>query len=526
MSTRKPTKQRAVLVSWVSVNNGAAPLITALTPSAWAQEQRFDLLYLCWRNAKDDDLSKVALDRTLVELNKCVEQCPEIIDMCWDTQAPPTDHEAVRVFAQSVLSKVRAENPGALVTIHLSPGTPAMHAVWLTLVSTGYIDGPLKLIQTHKKDQVASDQSQVQVLAFEVDTWIQRYRNTCPESAGSDDAGHSIDPLRARSPALRKALTQLKRWAPLRVPVLLLGERGTGKTTLANLLRASSPFQDSGVKTWPSVVCGQFRVNLQLAQARLFGYERGAFTGADKQHKGLLERADGDSLFFDEIADLDRETQRMLMAAIEGRGFQRIGGTKTLYSNFRLICATNCCLEQLQNGVLDPDFFDRIGTFVLQVPPLRECLEDVPHFWAKSLEDAVKSSGVSPEGWRRYTTHSELIKNLQKHALPGNFRDLQRVAYHLLAELNADSKPEDVLHQALAALSRPRQKDIEMVDLSLLANQLPVSVQTKIDDYEFAWLQAALQKTSDNKSEAAKLLGLPRKTFDNRWKRLSNLDTE
>lgn len=200
MRNREP-KQRAVLISWVSVNNGAAPIITALTPSAWPKEQRFDRLYLCWRNTPGDDTSKAALKHTQQELGKVFKQCPEIIPLRWDTHAPPTDHEAVRAFAQSALSRVRDENPEALITVHLSPGTPAMHAVWLTLGSTGYIEGPLQMIQTRKKDQVEPGQSQVQVLAFELDTWLQRYRRTWPKSAGSDDAGHSIDPLQARSPA-------------------------------------------------------------------------------------------------------------------------------------------------------------------------------------------------------------------------------------------------------------------------------------------------------------------------------------
>lgn len=520
MRNREP-KQRAVLISWVSVNNGAAPIITALTPSAWPKEQRFDRLYLCWRNTPGDDTSKAALKHTQQELGKVFKQCPEIIPLRWDTHAPPTDHEAVRAFAQSALSRVRDENPEALITVHLSPGTPAMHAVWLTLGSTGYIEGPLQMIQTRKKDQVEPGQSQVQVLAFELDTWLQRYRRTWPKSAGSDDAGHSIDPLQARSPALRDALTQLKRWAPLRVPVLLLGERGTGKTTLANLLRASSPFQRDDVKVWPSVVCGQFRVNPQLAQARLFGHEKGAFTGAEKLHKGLLESADGDSLFLDEIADLDRDTQRMLMAALEGRGFQRIGGTVTLLSNFRLICATNCNLARLQDEVLDPDFFDRISTFVLRAPPLRECLEDIPRFWAKTLENTVKSSGVSPDGWQRFASHPILLQNLQTNTLPGNFRDLQRVAYHLLAALAAGCEVDDVLNQSLAALPTPRASGTGLDDTAALAGQLPTDVQTRLDAHELAWYRAALQRSSNNKVKAAKLLMLPRKTFDNRLRKLT-----
>lgn len=505
-----------VLVSWVSVNNGGAPIVTALSSSSWPRPRSFDVVYLCWRNSPGDESGKKALEQNRQDIKDAFPKGLKINDIRWDTEDSPTDHEAIHDFAQKALWKVRAENPEALITLHLSPGTPASHAVWLALASTGAVEGPLQLIQTRKEQQAPKHGSLVQVTTFKLDTWLQRYRQAQPDHAGSDDAGHNIEPLQAQSPALCETLTLLKRWAPLRVPVLLLGERGTGKTTLANMLRALSQFQKDDVKEWPSVVCGQFRVNPQLAQAKLFGYEKGAFTGAENLHKGILEQADGDSLFLDEIADLDRDTQRMLMAALEGRGFQRIGGTQTLRSNFRLICATNCSLRRLQNELLDTDFFDRIGIFILRVPPLRECTEDIPHFWAKTLKNAVESAGISVEGWRHYSNHPTLVQQLQAHTLPGNFRDLQRVAYHLLAALAAGCDQNEVLSQAGLALPvQPASRESE-IDLASLTAQLPVDIRARLEAQEVAWYQAALQRTSNNKTEAAKLLNLPRKTFDNK----------
>ncbi|SEI17560.1 DNA-binding transcriptional response regulator, NtrC family, contains REC, AAA-type ATPase, and a Fis-type DNA-binding domains [Pseudomonas asplenii] len=526
-----PTRKRPqVLLSWISMNHGGAPIVTALLPASWPRSswplsQRFNSVYLCWRNAPDDDSGKRALERTRHDIEKVFPKGLKIKDIPWDTLASPTNHDAIYDFALKALWQVRRDHPEAMITLHLSPGTPASHAVWLALGSTGAVEGPLQLIQTRKEDQAQKYESLVQVTTFKLDTWLQRYRLAQPEYTGSDDTGHNIEPMQAQSPALCETIKQLKRWAPLRVPVLLLGERGTGKTTLANLLRAQSQFQKDGVKEWPSVVCGQFRVNPQLAQANLFGHEKGAFTGAEKLHKGLLEQADGDSLFFDEIADLDRDTQRMLMAALEGRGFQRIGGTQTQHSNFRLICATNCCLSRLQDELLDPDFFDRIGTFILRVPPLRECVEDIPHFWTKTLENAVKSAGISIEGWRHYSDHPTLLRQLQKHPLPGNFRDLQRAAYHLLAALAAGCEQDEVLSQAISALPVQRASSEDDIDLAPLTAQLPIDVRARLATQEMAWFRAALQRSRNSKTEAAELLKLPRKTFVNKLKALSDAES-
>lgn len=524
---RPARKLPQVLLSWISMNHGGAPIVTALRPSSWPRSlwprsQRFECVYLCWRNAPDDDSGKEALEKNRRDIEKACPKDLKITDIHWDTKASPTDHDAIYDFALKALWQVRTEHPEALITLHLSPGTPASHAVWLALVSTGAVEGPLQLIQTRREDQAQKHESLVQVTTFKLDTWLQRYRRAQPDHAGSDDAGHNIEPLQAQSPALCETMKLLKRWAPLRVPVLLLGERGTGKTTLANILRSLSQFQKEENKDWPSVVCGQFRVNPQLAQAKLFGYEKGAFTGAEKLHKGLLEQANDDSLFFDEIADLDRDTQRMLMAALEGRGFQRIGGTQTQHSNFRLICATNCSLTRLQDELLDPDFFDRIGTFILRVPPLRECVEDIPHFWAKTLENAVKSAGISVEGWRHYFDHPALLRQLQEHPLPGNFRDLQRVAYHLLAALAARCDQDEVLSQATSALPVQRTSNEDEIDLAALTTQLPVDIRARLATQEMAWFRAALQRSGNSKTEAAKLLELPRKTFENRLEALSN----
>jgi len=527
MTEKSDGKQDVVLLSWVSVNHQAAPLLSAIDNSRSPYRSRVRKLYLCWRDAPspDGDRERESLRETIKTLRDTLDpQCPEIVKIPWKANASPTNHAAIRPFAEETLKRVREENPQADIVIHLSPGTPAMHAVWLVLGTTGFVADPVSLIQTADDRGRAAGEKAVQNVHLDLDTWLRRFRTAKVLKEGQDDNGRIWDPSFVRSPRLYEALKKLEEWAPLRVPVLLVGERGTGKTTLANFLRSMSPFQKDQPSGWPVVVCGQFRVNPQLARSELFGHVKGAFTGATNDRSGLLEQADGDTIFFDEIADIDRDTQRLLMAAIEGRGFQRLGETRQRQSRFRLVSATNRPLADLQGTFLDQDFFDRIAVFVLHVPPLRDCREDLTDAWKRVLSSATKTSGVKPDGWEEFLTHKTLLESLTEHPLPGNFRDLQKVAFHLLAALHARHKEKDILEEALRSLDSPKAvRSAAGLSAEELRGMLPIKggLRCQLDDYEREWFRAALAEARGNKSEAARLLGLPRKTFDHRWEKLS-----
>ena len=523
--TGKRTNEPAVLVSWVSVNHRAAPLLSAIDGSESPFRGRFQRIYLCWREVgtEDGEREKTAVRQTLKELRSALEPvCPEIVKVPWKTDAAPTDHTAIRPFAEQILQRARQENPNAEVVIHLSPGTPAMHAVWLVLGTTGFLEGKTKLIQTADERGRDAGRPEVQEVQLDLDTWLKRFRASQPRLAGQDDDGQLWDPAMLRSRPLREALQRLQQWAPLRVPVLLVGERGTGKTTMAHFLRSMSPYQQKGTKGWPVVVCGQFRVNPQLARSELFGHKKGAFTGATSDRKGLLEEADGDTLFLDEIADIDGDTQRLLMAAVEGRGFQRLGDSQTRHSAFRLVSATNRPLATLRDEVLDRDFYDRVATLILEVPPLRRCSDDLPLFWRRVLQRATVVSGIAPDGWNQYAEHTGLLRHFGDHPLPGNFRDLQRAAYHLLAALHADRPESEVISAAVESLEEARLVS-SSPSLDAPSESLPLAGGLKkwLEEREREWLEMAMREAGNNKSGAARLLGLPRKTFEHRWRNTS-----
>ena len=499
-----------VLLTWVAVNAGAEPLLEALDHPRSELRGRVSTVYLCHRvgpGPRSGD-EKAALKETITALERDLQpQCPDIKPIAWKTEAPPTDHAALRPFVESVLRRARNENPEAELWVHLSPGTPAMHAVWLALCTTGFVEGPLRLVQGTPKTERSRHTSPLRGVDFSLGTYLKRYRATRPSQSDALDDGRLLDPLQVRSPALQRAVDEVERWSLIHVPVLLIGERGTGKTTMAHLLR-SLVVGESAKESWPTVVCGQFQVDAEHARSELFGHSEGAFTGAKGERRGLLEEADGDCVLFDEIGDLDRKTQRMLIAAVEGRGFARFGESKRRHPRFRLLAATNRELSELAGGLLDADFFDRISTAIIEVPPLRACREDLPYLWSSVFRRAEHCVGtIGPNAAR----HDErLLARLADEDLPGNLRDLERLAFEVLVASAAKPDGDAVAEGLLRWGQRPTAaSDVER------AATLPLSpgLDTLLLSQKRRWVARAMAAAGGNKSRAAALLGVGRSTF-------------
>ena len=232
----------------------------------------------------------------------------------------------------------------------------------------------------------------------------------------SASARPSDDGLVGRSPAFIAALSALQRVAPSMLPVLLLGESGTGKELFARAVhegseRAAGPF----------VVVDCSGLTETLFESELFGHEKGAFTGATARKPGLVETAQGGTLFLDEIGDVPMGMQVKLLRLIESGTYRRVGSIETLHADFRLVAATHKPLETMMaQGAFRQDLYYRISAFPIQLPPLRERVEDI----ALLVNSFLQRSAA---GKRKLTIEPQAMDQLQRHAWPGNIRELRNV---------------------------------------------------------------------------------------------------
>jgi len=230
-------------------------------------------------------------------------------------------------------------------------------------------------------------------------------------------ARRAADVIVGESGALRSVTDLARRVAPTRSTVLVTGETGTGKELVAGLIHGASP-RSSGPLV--KVNCGALPET--LLESELFGHERGAFTGADRRRAGRFEEASGGTLFLDEIGDLSPATQVKLLRVLQDQEFHRLGGSRTLRTDARIVAATHSDLaEEVRAGRLREDLYFRLDVIRIHLPPLRERSEDLiplAHHFLRELRDA----GASSQGFSRGA-----IDRLRSHDWPGNVRELRNV---------------------------------------------------------------------------------------------------
>jgi len=220
------------------------------------------------------------------------------------------------------------------------------------------------------------------------------------------------------SPAIRSVLKKVNKVSNTDTTVLILGESGVGKELIAGTILDNSARRD---KPFICVNCSAFSESLIASE--LFGHEKGAFTGANDRRIGRFELSDGGTLFLDEIGDIPMETQVRLLRILQSRKFERVGGTRTLTSDFRLITATNQNLEQLvAEGRFREDLYYRLNVFPIHVPPLRKRKEDIPLLTAYFLQNFAKKTG------KYFNKLSDkTVKTLNDYQWPGNVRELENI---------------------------------------------------------------------------------------------------
>jgi DNA-binding NtrC family response regulator len=294
--------------------------------------------------------------------------------------------------------------------------------------------------------------------------------------------------LVGRSQSMREIFGILEKVAATDLTATIQGETGTGKDLVARAIHTASPRRDG-----PFVVFDAGAVATNLIESELFGHEKGAFTGATEQRAGAFERADGGTLFLDEIGELALELQPKLLRALEQREVQRVGGSKRIPVDVRVVCATNRSLgDEVQAGRFRDDLFFRISVVVLQLPPLRDRREDIELIINAILHKLKPNMAAAPEA----------VSVLQNYDWPGNVRELRNVIETAVAMCN-----ESVLHPRDLIFAHDR-------DLSAQKGDGAMSLAGKtLESIEHAAIAQTLAHCGGNRSAAARALGIAPSTL-------------
>jgi DNA-binding NtrC family response regulator len=383
----------------------------------------------------------------------------------------------------------------------LSPGTPVIlvtgHGSEETAVQAikqgafNYLAKPIDLHRLRAELESALRWRAAQVQAAELQQEVLTRRRGDSEIVGI-------------SPAIQRIKERIRQIASTHATILLSGESGVGKEVVAGAIQAAS---DRAGK--PFVKVNLAALPRDLLESELFGHERGAFTTAVRTRKGRFELADGGTMFLDEIAECPPETQVKLLRVLQEQEFERVGGNETIRVDVRLICASNKDLKrELAEKRFREDLYFRINVIHLPIPPLRERREDievlVPHFLRQL---ALREGGAK-------TVTPAIMEALRQYDWPGNVRELRNAIEHawLLSpsdQIGPDSLPEDLTPRAGSAAAPPALPG----PAAPPGESLSFPLAARMDDVERRFILAVYEKANQNKTAAARSLGIGLKTL-------------
>jgi two-component system, NtrC family, response regulator AtoC len=311
-----------------------------------------------------------------------------------------------------------------------------------------------------------------------------------------------LENMIGRSAPMVEVFDTLRQVAPSRATVLIQGETGTGKELAARAIHHLSPRAN---KKFIAVHCKAF--SSQLLESELFGHEKGAFTGAFERRLGRFEQANGGTLFLDEIGEIDENTQVKILRALGERTFERVGGNQTIQSDVRLVAATNKDLAKLvAEGKFRDDLYFRLNVVQVTMPPLRNRRDDIPLLVQAFLKESAKENG---KPFRELAP--EAAACILNHDWPGNVRELRAAVEHAVvmctsARIGVRDLPTTVRHRTHVA---PALQPDSQTDDGLNLHQT-----------EQTLILRALEESGGNRTEAAKRLGISRRTLHRRLREL------
>ncbi|HEY8995565.1 MAG TPA: sigma-54 dependent transcriptional regulator [Lacunisphaera sp.] len=322
------------------------------------------------------------------------------------------------------------------------------------------------------------------------------------------DEKFNVEGIVGHSPKLTEVIDRVKLVAPSKATILIEGETGTGKELIAQAIHQASPRARA---PFVPVHCAALPAN--LLESELFGHERGSFTGATERREGRFESADGGTVFLDEIGEIGPEIQVKLLRFLETKSFERVGSTKTMTVDVRLVAATNRNLEQMvKEGKFREDLYFRLNVVRITTPPLRDRAEDIPVLLEHFIKVYSKENGYDP-----VQVEPGAMRHLQTYPWPGNIRELRNFAENAVVLRRGGKLSEFDLEPKFRGESAPPPSMVTPTPAN------PFSVE----DNEKRLLREALMKARGNRTRAATLLGISRRTLHRKiaqWPELDVMD--
>lgn len=320
-------------------------------------------------------------------------------------------------------------------------------------------------------------------------------------------------------PAMKEVLAQVERLRETDLNVLIHGETGTGKQLLA---RAFHDGTSRSAYCFEVVSCGALAPT--LIEGELFGWRKGAFSGADEDHAGVFERSSGGTVLLDEVGDLPLEIQQKLLRVLQEGLLRPVGGSEQISVNLRFLASTRYDLQELvQAGKFREDLYYRLAGFVLEVPPLRERTADIPNF----VQQFISEMGLASDSSKRFSESA--VRELMVYPWPGNIQQLKNVVQQAVLTCNRRIVPRKLVEQYLGELNGERlqgqnvRSTREEVILKIPASE---GFNDIIAEVERLVILTALQRNRGNKSRVTKQLKIPRQTLYNKIDRYGIEESE
>ena len=399
-----------------------------------------------------------------------------------------TDLKMPSMSGHELLSKVKKARPNVQIIVMSGYGSIEDAVSAMQAGALDFLEKPLNIEAARARVQKALEKHE-----------LERQNEALQSQL---DSAFGLENMIGRSSAMRSVYQEIRRVAPTSATVLIMGESGTGKELAARAVHNLSPRRE---RRFLAFNCAA--VTRELVESELFGYMRGAFTGAARDKPGYFEEADGGTLLLDEIGEMTLDAQAKLLRVLEEKEIMRVGGTRPIPIDARILASTNRDLEKASaEGEFREDLFHRLNVFPITMPPLRERRGDIPILIEHFLEKAIEELGVAP---KRMDAATALI--LQERRWRGNVRQLRNTVQYLA--LNVDGQ-------------EIRPSDLPDAPMQLASKGAVFQVGMRMEEIEKMAIMETLEAAGGNKSEAARILGIGLRTLYRKLEQMDGQDEE